>query len=231
MQLSLFSGIFTDHLPDSRVPNEDWSFLKEYLPPLAFERVEYLLNTDPVQILIARNRISKSGDFRASHRGNPARITVNGNLNPYAFLITLIHELAHHAVWSDHMSNSRRFSLRRRSRPLPHGKEWKARFRNMMRPFLATGVFPVDLFQVLTSFLDNPRASSAVDHRLSVALRIYDPPDHTIRLDDLPYDSLFILHGKRMFRKKEKLRTRYRCVCLSTDRVYLVNAGARVTAL
>lgn len=231
MQFSLFSGIFTDHIPGSKTSEEDWSFLEEYLPPLAFERVVYLLNANPVQILIARNRISKSGDFRASHRGNPARITVNGNLNPYAFLITLTHELAHHAVWSDHVNASRRISMRRRLRPLPHGKEWKARFRNMMHPFLADGVFPVDLYQVLSSFLDNPRASSSVDHRLSVALRNYDPPDHTVRLDDLPYNSLFTLHGKRTFRKKEKLRTRYRCVCLSTERVYLVNAGARVKAL
>ncbi len=35
------------------------------------------------------------GDYRNSHAGKGHRISVNGNLNKYSFLITLLHELAH----------------------------------------------------------------------------------------------------------------------------------------
>jgi hypothetical protein len=49
-----------------------------------------------------------------------------------------------------------------------------------------------------------------------------------MRLEELPFDAVFTLHGRRIFQKKEKVRTRYRCICLNTNRIYLVSAGAPV---
>lgn len=229
MQLSLFSAFFrpaSEKLNNS--PNFDWSPLKKHLPPSGFEIVLGQLSENPIQITIVKHRTTKTGDFRATFQGKPSRVTVNGNLNPYAFLITLIHELAHHYVWTCHEKKKKGPSLRRHKRPLPHGKEWKSAFRQLMQPYLFAGVFPPDLHHALNRYLENPKASSAADHHLSRILKLFDVPDNTVRLEELPTDAVFSLHGRRIFRKKEKIRTRYRCICMKTSRIYLVHAGAPV---
>ncbi len=198
------------------------------LPEAAVEDVVVQIGKDPINLKVVNHRISKTGDFRAQHNGSPARITVNGNLNPYAFLITLVHELAHHHVTLDHTRLMRKFTLRRKSRPLPHGKEWKEKFHTLMQPYMNSEVFPADILPVLIRYLENPKASSSVDHHLSKVLKKYDPPDPTMRLEELPFDAVFSLHGKRIFQKKEKLRSRYRCICMKTNRIYLVSSGAPV---
>jgi SprT protein len=229
VQLSLFQSKPPAAAPaPARFEEKIRSVLGPRLPVAALEDVVEQLLENPISLKVVRQRTSKSGDFRAPHRDGPARITVNGNLNPYAFLITLVHELAHHHVNTDHARALKKFSFRRKSRPLPHGREWKDKFRLLMEPYLNSEVFPADLLPVMMRYLENPKASSSADHHLSKVLKRYDPPDATQRLEELPFDAVFTLHGKRTFQKKEKIRTRYRCICLNTDRVYLVSAGAPV---
>ena len=229
MQLSLFPLISQFPKPITCPPEEKIrSVLGPRLPPAAVEMIVAQIMENPISIIVTRNRFSKSGDFRAAHKKKPARITVNGNLNPYAFLITLVHEIAHHHEDSGHTRSLQKFSLRRKSRPLPHGKDWKDRFRLLMLPYLNNKIFPFDILPVLSQYMENPKASSSVDHQLTKVLNNYDPPDTTIRLEELPFDAVFSIHGIRYFRKKEKLRKRYRCICLKTNRVYLVSANAPV---
>ena len=229
MQLSLF------HLkPRSSKPvNADFeekvrSALGSRLPAAAVDDVVDQIAENPVSLKVVRQRTSKSGDFRAAHKDGPSRITVNGNLNQYAFLITLVHELAHHHVNLEYVRARQKFSFRRKTPPLPHGIAWKDKFRLLMQPYLNHAVFPADILPVLVQYLENPKASSSADHHLSRVLKKYDPSDATFRLEELPFDAVFTLHGKRAFRKKEKVRTRYRCVCLDNNRIYLVSAGAPV---
>ena len=201
------------------------------IPDAALEEVTRIILEKPVRIKVVRARTSKSGDFRPPFNGNAPQITVNGSLNPYAFLITLIHELAHHHVHHDYSESLAKFSLRRKKKPLPHGDEWKQKFQTLMQPLLNRMTFPADLLEVLKDYMDNPKASSSVDHKLSKALKAFDPQDFTVRLEELPHDAVFSLHGRRFFRKKEKVRTRFRCICLKTNRVYLVSPGAPVEVL
>lgn len=201
------------------------------LPEGAVGEVVRIVESSPVSIIVTRERTSKSGDYRPAHRNRPPRITVNGNLNPYAFLVTLVHEVAHHHVDLEFARSQKKFSLRRKSRPLPHGDEWKSTFSRLMKPFLDPGVFPDDILPSLTRYLENPKASSTADHRLSRALKRHDPPDNTRRLEELPFNAEFSLHGRRFFRKKEKQRTRFRCICLQTGREYMVSAHAPVEPL
>jgi SprT protein len=229
LQLSLFHKHISPGNPVEHSPGEKIRrVLGHRLPEAAVNDVVSQILENPVSLKVVRQRTSKSGDFRAAHNLTPARITVNGNLNPYAFLITLVHELAHHHVDLDHSRAMKKFTLRRKSRPLPHGKEWKVKFQQLMQPFLNSEVFPDIVLPVLCQYLENPKASSSVDHRLSKALKIYDPPDSTLRLEELPFDEVFSIHGKRFFRKKEKVRTRYRCICINTNRIYLISSGAPV---
>ena len=232
MQLSLFHSKPPITKPANlHLAEKIRSVIGPRLPLAAVEDVVEQIVENPISLKVVRQRTSKSGDFRAAHKGEPSRITVNGNLNPYAFLITLVHELAHHHVNIEYNRVLQKFSLRRKIRPLPHGKEWKDQFRRMMDPYLHHEVFPIDVLPVLIHYMENPKASSSADHHLSKVLKKYDPPDATIRLEVLSFDAVFTLHGKKTFQKKEKVRTRYRCICLNTNRVYLVSAGAPVIAL
>ena len=229
MQLSLFHSKPAVPKAPPAIPGEKIrTVLGPHLPAAAIEHIVSLVQGNPISLLVVRKRTSKSGDFRAPHKNHPGRITVNGNLNQYAFLITLMHELAHQHTYLDYELALKKFSLRRKTRPLPHGKEWKAKFRLLMQPHLNASVFPPDILPVVTQYLENPKASSSADHQLSKVLKRYDPPDLTVRLEELPFDAVFTIHGKRFFRKKEKVRTRFRCLCLKTNRVYLVSPGAPV---
>lgn len=187
-----------------------------------------LIQNHNLQLKITPHRSSKSGDFRAPHGKYPGRITVNGNLNQYAFLITMVHELAHYYTWLNHQRPGITFTLCRSPRPRPHGKEWKNQFHALMQPFLNETVFPDDILSSLSCYLENPKASTGADHFLARALQKYDPSDQALCLDELPHNAVFTLNGKRSFRKKELLRKRYRCICLSTNRAYLISSHAPV---
>ena len=69
--------------------------LQSYLPPGSFEEVLYYLQHHKVHLTISRKRQSILGDYRHRTHQDNHRISVNGNLNTYSFLITLLHELAH----------------------------------------------------------------------------------------------------------------------------------------
>ena len=229
MQLSLFQSKPPTTTPTtSHFEEKIRLILGPRLPSASLEDVAAQISEYPISIRVVGQRTSKSGDFRAAHKSDPARITVNGDLNPYDFLITLVHELAHHHVNLDHTRAMKKRFFRRKSRPLPHGKEWKEKFNLLMIPYLTREVFPADILPVLLQYLENPKASSSVDHHLSKVLKKHDPPDATFRLEELPFDAVFTLHGRRTFQKKERVRTRYRCICMNTNRIYLVSAGAPV---
>jgi hypothetical protein len=232
MQLSLFKR----QPPESTITNDkragkNRQVLEKFIPAEALDEVLGLLLENPVRLTIVKERTSKTGDYRAPFRHQPARITVNGNLNPYSFLLTLIHEMAHHRVWTEYNNHKKRLFPLRKRQPLPHGKEWKHHFKSLMTPFLTEEIYPPSILPVLTSYLENPKASSSADHNLSNVLRAFDIPGDTTLLESLPVDSLFSLHGKRVFRKKEKIRTRFRCICMKTNRIYLVSANAPVVLL
>ena len=69
--------------------------LQNYLPPGTYDAVAEYLHRYKVHLTVARERKSILGDYRHSTHHVNHRISVNGNLNAYSFLITLLHELAH----------------------------------------------------------------------------------------------------------------------------------------
>lgn len=175
---------------------------------------------------ITRKRATKCGDFRPARDNQPPRITVNGDLNRFAFLLTLIHEVAHFFVYLE-TEKSNRFLIRKH-RPRPHGKEWKKRFTQLMQPFISLNIFPVEIEKALVSYFENPKASSSSDARLQRLLQGYDPPGQHLRVSEIPDRALFEISSGRVFLKMEKLRKRYRCMCVKTRRIYLVNPDAMV---
>ena len=166
---------------------------------------------------ISKSRATKQGDYRHPFRGQGHKISVNNNLNPYAFLVTTVHEFAHLLTWNDHKNKVK-----------PHGEEWKHNFKRMMVPFLEGDIFPADVHHAITSYLMNPSASSCTDLKLSRALKMYDAPKDHSRLEELPHDTVFTIKDGRKFKKGEQLRKRFRCVCLDNGNVYLFSPLAEV---
>ena len=148
-------------------------------------------------------------------------------MNTSSFFITLVHEMAHHVVFASHKPEHF-FLILKKKQVKPHGDEWKSAYRKLMAPFLHTTVFPAEILSVLIDFFENPRASSTADHHLARMLKSFDQPNGKAILENLSYDSIFHLPNGRRFQKKEKIRTRSRCICVKTKRIYLFNPLAEV---
>ncbi len=185
--------------------------LADYLPAGAYPMVEPFLVHYKVHLTITRSRSSVLGDYRNAYADKAHRITVNGNLNPYAFLITLLHELAHLITF-----------IRFGHRVAAHGKEWQRQFAELLKQFLQSGFFPDDIRIQLMKTVNSPAASSCADAGLMRVLRGYDPvkEDHCL-VEELRVGEHFIIPSGREFRLEGRLRKRFKAMELATQRVYL----------
>lgn len=191
------------------------------MPLEAAELIAHWIKDAPCQFTISGNRKSKFGDYRPPFAGKGHRISVNFNLNKYAFLITTVHEFAHLKTWTEH-----------KGRVKPHGLAWKNNFKILMHPFFAMDFFPEDVKRAIASYLSNPGASSCSDLNLFRTLQKYDEiKENHMVIEHLPEKALFSISSGRIFKKGEKLRKRYRCVEESSGRVYLFNPLAEVKVL
>jgi SprT protein len=185
--------------------------LQDYLPPGSFDDVLYYLQHYKVHLTVTRERTSVLGDYRHSYMGKNHRISVNGNLNRYAFLITLLHELAHLFTYERHGH-----------RVQAHGLEWKNEFSKILAQFILKKVFPPDIEKTLLLTLQNPAASSCADEKLLRVLYRYDAKkEGTLLVEQLAEGALFVIKGGRIFKRGEKIRKRYKCVEVKTGKLYL----------
>ena len=169
-----------------------------------------------VQFKIVPGRKTKLGDFRAHPAQRKPIITVNGDLNPYSFLITALHELAH-------LDTYRQYGWK----VAAHGLEWKTAFRQRLLPLLERKALPQELQIALERSFVKLKASSGGDVQLSRVLRSFDQLQQTT-LESLPKNAHFYLNNKR-FIKGELRRTRYLCTEFGTNRIYLIHALAAIT--
>jgi len=162
---------------------------------------------------IKRKRHTKLGDYRPPQNGKGHFITINYDLNKYAFLITLVHEIAHLTNWDKHKNTVK-----------PHGAEWKQDFRELMLPLLKQNIFPDDVHHAINQYMQNPAASSCSDLHLLRTLKRYDEKNNFVHLEDLPPQAKFKIANGLVFTKGEKRRTRFKCTEMRTNRIYLVSA-------
>lgn len=193
--------------------------LRKYIPGPAVETIAGWIVEFDFKLKIKRERSTKLGDYTAPQNGLNHLITINHNLNQYAFLITLVHEIAH-------LTTFNKF----KDRVAPHGLEWKNEFRIMMEPFLKTEIFPPDVFYALRRYLKNPAATSCTDTNLLRTLKLYDEDSNQVFLEYLPYKSTF-LYNDKLFEKGERIRKRFRCKELLKGTVYLFDPLAEVELL
>lgn len=188
--------------------------LHAQIPAAAYPVVVHWLRRNPVLVKISRPRTTKLGDYRTANRTQPHRITVNSDLNKYAFLAVLVHEFAHYTTFQKY------------KRHHPHGKEWKAEYKRMMRPFLSREVFPVDVLHAIEHHLDDAPSSTCTDHDLMRVLRRYDRDPRPF-LEELRDNTIFRFNQK-LFVKGPRMRTRFKCRCLNDRKSYFIDPTAEV---
>lgn len=190
--------------------------IEPFVPPTSVTLLSKYLRQWEVNLVITRKRVTKHGDFRALHEGGH-QITVNEMPNPYRFLITTLHEIAHLVAYKNFGRTIK-----------PHGKEWKITYKKIMLPFLTPNIFPEALLEILQSHFRNPKASSDADFKLVMALNKFDPVNEKNYIFELERGEVFEIHNGRRFIRGKKRVKRYECREVDTLRIYLFSPHAQV---
>jgi SprT protein len=190
--------------------------LEHYLPVETVAVIQPILEQYSLVLKIKSPRKTRHGDYRKLPNGL-SQITINASLNQYAFLLTLIHEIAHHVAY---LNFGRRI--------LPHGKEWKHSFINLAQPFLREPFFDNALIPILKRHFYNPKASSDTDSVLALALKQFDPPNDKNYIFELSIGTLFKIPNGRIFKRGHQRTKRFECVETVSGRTYLFSPNAEV---
>ena len=200
-------------MPDN---SEYFAVFERFLPKEAAKYCYGLWNELGFEFKITKARKTKLGDFRYDPRTQKSTISVNHNLNQYAFLVTYLHEVAHHIT---NKQFGRKVS--------PHGKEWKNNFKKISLPVLNPSVLPKEILEALAGYLKNPAATSCSDPNLTRVLNGYSETDDKVLLMDIPIGSVFVFN-KKIYQSLERKRTRFVCKDIKSGNKYLINGAARV---
>jgi len=186
-------------------------YLSRYLPAGTEALVMHYLEHYRVHLTITKKRQTLLGDYRHPVPGRSHRISVNGNLNPYAFLITLLHELAHLITFEQFGP-----------RVSAHGAQWKKCYGVLLTELLSQVALPAELQVEVKRSLKNPAASSCAEESLMRVLKKYDTPKAgSFLLEQLQQGESFKIADGRVFVKGEKLRKRYKCLEQRSGALYL----------
>ncbi len=192
--------------------------IAQHLPKPSQSKVLDWISNYNIEVRISKKRHTKLGDYRIPRGGKTHRITVNGDLNKYGFLITFLHEFAHLLVYEENGSKVK-----------PHGKEWKRIFKYLMTYLIRIEAFPKDLAFELENDLQKITATSSNNLDLNRILRKYNNEDNDFRmLEDLDTNTYFKIHNGRLFQKGERLRKRFKCVEVNTKKTYYFSPVAEV---
>ena len=209
------------------------SVLKKYIPEPTVNIIADWIYQYNFKLKVKRARSSKEGDYTPPHSGKNHVITINRDLNQYAFLVTLVHEIAHLVTWEKH-----------KGKVMPHGREWKSEYVKLLGVFVngssaldrveGADVFPHDLHSALHKHMHRPSAASCSDLHLSRVLHKFDANTEALLLERIAAGSSFRIassrtkHSNDVFIKGEKKRTRFKCIHTPTRREYLIHALCKV---
>lgn len=193
--------------------------LAAFLPKGSFEKVVVYIRQYKVHLTITKKRKSVLGDYRHASMGKNHRISVNGDLNKYEFLITLLHELAHLLTFEQY-----------RNRVEAHGREWKNCYSALLYDFVQSDIFPADVKMALQRSIMNPAATANGETDLLLVLRKYNKPQQTglIPVAEIPPGQLFQTENGRVFMKGALRRKRFECVEVKSGLRYSFSAVTEV---
>lgn len=194
---------------------KETEIFKKYLPEKSVSYCHRLWKENHIQFTISKPRKTLYGNYM--FKGGVHYISVNGDLNPEAFLVTYLHEVAHLLV-----------RVHYKNRMKPHGREWQHQFRELMKPMIHDAVFEPEVSRALWNHISSPTATSCADPVLHQLLHTHhDDDNETVAVNDCRPGTYFIFNA-RMFRMLRKIRTRYECMDLESGNLYRFQPSARV---
>ncbi len=197
------------------------TYLQQFLPEGSAGLILDYLHRYKVHLTITRERKTVLGDYRHATAFQHHRISINGSLNKYSFLITLIHELGHLITFMQYGNSVQ-----------SHGKEWKLAYRRVLEDFIKLNIFPEDILSTLKKSLHNLPASSCADDSLIRVLKRYDPhATDLILVEQITEGSLFRIENGKVFKRGKKIRKRFQCVEIDTGKLYLFSPVYEVKAV
>jgi len=185
------------------------------IPKASLEYVKELINCENILFKLKNNRATKHGDFSVK-KDFSVEITINSDMNPFRFLITLLHEISHFFIYKDFGFNTK-----------PHGCQWKSKFKELLIPVINNKVFPDDILSPLAKYAINPKASTDTDLDLSIALNKYDVNVPLYILDLIKGDK-FKASNKKNYIVVGKRRKRYECLEIDSKRLYLFSPNYKI---
>jgi SprT protein len=193
---------------------EAWEALAAYLPDNSLDYVLPIIIEHKVHLTITKPRQTKLGDYKLPVQPyENHKITINGNLNKYEFLITLLHEIAHMLSF---VAYGRRIA--------PHGVEWQLCYSKLLIPAMEQHFFPDDIKAELMHTIKAPAASCQGELSLMRVLKKYNTNHNPTAnaaiktIEELPTGAHFKTKDGQVFKLEKKLRTRYLCVQISTGK-------------
>jgi len=171
-----------------------------------------------LKIRVTKERESKFGDYLQSVNGKPQRITVNGNLDKFSFLITFLHELAHLKAFEIYGKKIK-----------AHGKEWKSEFVKIIIDSLNNELFPAEIANIIKEqYVNKKKLSYSSRIKISDSINKYLNIKIPKRLEDFPINaSVELINGMKV-KIIEQKRTRFLCRCLNDNKMYFVQKKIEV---
>ncbi len=198
----------------------NYLILKPYLPENSLTEVREMIEKYQVNIRLAKNRKRIHGTYYRPTKHDGHRISINQNLNPYAFLITFLHEFAHLYSWVyDHS--------------FQHGKIWQKHFSSLLLRFITLKAFPIDIETALLLHIENVKSSDFLDVNLSRILQKYDNIDlkeNEAMLADIPV-SAFFSYNNKTYINQGLMRKYYLCKDIATNKKYRFHPLALVQCI
>lgn len=194
--------------------------LAKYLPENSLDLVCSFLPKKNLELSIVNDRTTKLGDFRPASRSCYFhRISINKGLNPYSFLLTLLHEIAHLYVFE-------KYGVRVKA----HGCEWQLEYTGLILPFLEQHLLPDDLHHALFKHFPFPTATSYSDKNLEEILRNYDGEKKKLLLQDIFDNEQFVFNGE-IYKRLHRLRSFYKCIRMMDKKPFRIHALAPIQLL
>jgi len=193
--------------------------LSKYLPEPAAQWALFKLELYGIRLRISGLRHSKMGDYRIPKRGEPHEISINFNLNPQAFALTLAHEIAHLETFNNYGLSVK-----------PHGKEWQFIHWQNLKELVSINAFEKDVEKYILKRQGKHGASTCADPELVILLKQYDrlKNPRTCFLYQLPEGAKFVISTGKIFIKGPLQRTRFWCFCPITKNNFLIPSVCEV---
>lgn len=188
--------------------------LKNYIPEEGISLVKQWLEPYNYRLIFKNPRRTKMGDYRRPIGNSLHQITINAGMEAFMSFFVLTHEIAH-------LIN---FEQNRNKRVLPHGKEWKKIFSNLIIDSIF--VYEEESREMLINFSKNPKAAFHSDLRLSSYFTKKQNPTINL-LSDLEENEYFKWNDK-VYKRLNKRRTRYICKEVSTHNKYLISGTVAI---